>query len=87
MKMRLMTAVLAASAVALTTGAVTGSAVANAKGRPCGDPVMKSGAGTLGTPWTLKSMYDDDGPGLVAGEPDTGARKLRDNSVLRPAGG
>jgi hypothetical protein len=65
--MRILTIVLAASAVAMTTGAVT-DAVANAKGRPCGDPVNSAGTGTMGTGWTLKSMYDDNGPGLVAGE-------------------
>jgi hypothetical protein len=26
------------------------------------------GASSLGTGWTLKSQYDDNGPGLVAGE-------------------
>lgn len=38
--------------------------------RPCGPPVSTSGTGTLGTPWTMKSMHDDDGPGgtLVEGE-------------------
>jgi hypothetical protein len=59
--------VLVAAAAALTTSAVTGTA-ANAKGRPCGPAVMTSGQGTLGTGWTLKSQYDDNGPGLVAGE-------------------
>jgi hypothetical protein len=68
MRIRILTVVLAASAVALTTGAVTGTAVANAKGRPCGDPVTSAGMGTKGTAWTLKAMYDDNGPGLVAGE-------------------
>jgi hypothetical protein len=29
---------------------------------------MTQGMGTKGTTWTLKSMYDDNGPGLVAGE-------------------
>lgn len=38
--------------------------------RPCGQPVSTMGAGSLGTGWTLKSMYDDDGatPGVVVGE-------------------
>lgn len=70
MRMRVLAVVLAAGAMALTTSAVTGTA-ANAKGRPCGQPVMTQGQGTLGTGWTLKSQYDDNGPnpgGLVAGE-------------------
>lgn len=39
-------------------------------GRPCGPTHMASGNGSLGTPWTLKSKYDDDGaqPGVVVGE-------------------
>ena len=37
-------------------------------GRRLGLGVATSGAGTLGSPWTLKSKHDDDGPGLVAGE-------------------
>jgi hypothetical protein len=70
---------LAAGAAVLATSVFTGTA-AYAKGgdggggggggggRPCGQPVSTSGTGTDGTTWTLKSMYDDDGPGLVAGE-------------------
>jgi hypothetical protein len=37
-------------------------------GRNLGPAVSTSGTGTLGSPWTLKSQHDDDGPGLVAGE-------------------
>jgi hypothetical protein len=37
-------------------------------GRRLGPAVNTSGTGTLGSPWTLKSQHDDDGPGLVAGE-------------------
>jgi hypothetical protein len=39
-------------------------------GRPCGTDMATSGHGTLGSPFTLKSMYDDDGamPGVVVGE-------------------
>ena len=37
-------------------------------GRKLGPAVSTSGTGTLGSPWTLKSQHDDDGPGLVAGE-------------------
>src|SRR5690348_15725174 len=67
MRMRVLAVVLAAGAMAITTSAVT-SIAASAKGRPCGDPVSTSGMGSQGTPWTLKSQYDDNGPGLVAGE-------------------
>jgi hypothetical protein len=65
--MRILAVALAAGAVALATTAITDTA-ASAKGRPYGQPVMTSGVGSQGTGWTLKSMYDDDGPGLVAGE-------------------
>jgi hypothetical protein len=39
-------------------------------GRPCGTATATAGNGTLGSPFTLKSMYDDDGavPGVVVGE-------------------
>ncbi|HEY1574773.1 MAG TPA: hypothetical protein VGG05_25810 [Pseudonocardiaceae bacterium] len=39
-------------------------------GRPCGTAMATSGVGTLGSTFTLKSMYDDDGavPGVVVGE-------------------
>lgn len=66
MRKRILAVVLAAGVMALTTSAVTANA-ASAR-RPCGPPVMTSGNGSLGTAWTLKSQYDDDGPGLVAGE-------------------
>ena len=45
--------------------------MSEAKGRPCGPPVSMHGVGTKGTAWTLKAMYDDDGPvpgALVVGE-------------------
>ncbi len=67
MRMRILTIGLAAAAMALTTTAIAGTA-ASAKGRPCGEPVMTQGTGSQGTGWTLKSMYDDNGPGLVVGE-------------------
>lgn len=43
---------------------------ASASGRPCGPGVSASGVGSLGSPWTLKSKHDDDGPGgtQVVGE-------------------
>jgi len=37
-------------------------------GRRLGPAVSTSGVGTLGSPWTLKSQHDDDGPGPVVGE-------------------
>jgi hypothetical protein len=39
-------------------------------GRPCGTDMATAGQGTLGSAFTLKSMYDDDGaaPGVVVGE-------------------
>ncbi|QXJ26212.1 hypothetical protein AGRA3207_007838 [Actinomadura graeca] len=70
MRTRPMAGLLAAAALALATAVATGGA-AQAKERPCGRPVETSGVGTQGTPWTLKSQYDDDGvpPNrLVAGE-------------------
>lgn len=56
----------ATGAAALTVGVIAAPA-ANASGRPCGSAVATSGMGSLGTPFTLKSMYDDDGatPGAV----------------------
>ncbi|WP_026424720.1 hypothetical protein [Actinokineospora inagensis] len=67
MRTRIIGAALAVSALALTAVAVSGTA-AEAKGRPCGPPSTTDGVGSAGTAFTLKSMYDDDGPGLVAGE-------------------
>ncbi|MFD2415917.1 hypothetical protein [Amycolatopsis pigmentata] len=67
MRMRVLVAVLATGGALLATGVVTG-ATAEASGRPCGGAVTTQGVGTDGTPWALKSMYDDNGPGLVAGE-------------------
>ncbi|MFD2415918.1 hypothetical protein [Amycolatopsis pigmentata] len=67
MRIRVLATVLAAGAALVASGVITG-ATAEAKGRPCGDAVSTQGVGTAGTTWTLKSMYDDNGPGLVAGE-------------------
>ena len=67
MRMRVLAVVLAAGVMALTTTAISSTA-ASAKGRPCGEPVSTAGTGPDGTSWTLKSQYDDNGPGLVAGE-------------------
>ncbi|WP_067460332.1 hypothetical protein [Actinomadura macra] len=70
MRIRAVAGLVTAGALALTTAVATGTA-AEAKERPCGRPVMTSGTGSQGTPWTLKSQYDDDGTPpnrLVAGE-------------------
>jgi hypothetical protein len=59
---------------ALTLGLIGGAMAlggpASAKGRPCGPEVSTAGVGSLGSPYTLKSKHDDDGPGgtLVEGE-------------------
>jgi hypothetical protein len=39
-----------------------------ASGRPGGQPVTASGTGTLGSPWTLKSMHDDLNGAQIVGE-------------------
>ncbi|GAB3166741.1 hypothetical protein [Amycolatopsis sp. NPDC004378] len=57
--------IVAASLVSLV---VTGTA--EAKGRRCGPTYEQDSTGSLGTPFTLKSKHDDDGPGgsFVVGE-------------------
>ncbi|NBH01915.1 hypothetical protein [Amycolatopsis sp. SID8362] len=52
----------------LLTLVMTGNAEAG--GRRCGPTYEADDVGTLGTPWTLKSKHDDDGPGgsFVVGE-------------------
>ncbi|MFC4055842.1 hypothetical protein ACFOY4_39665 [Actinomadura syzygii] len=70
MRIRAGAGLLVVGALALSTAVAAGGA-AQAKERPCGRPVSTSGHGTAGTPWTLKSQYDDDGTPpnrLVAGE-------------------
>lgn len=60
---------IALSGLAVVSGVAAGTA--QASGRRCGPAVKTDGVGTLGTSWTLKSQYDDDGPvgnPLVAGE-------------------
>jgi hypothetical protein len=62
---------VAVGAVTLASAVLVGpNAYAKGGGRPCGPAVSTSGVGSLGTGWTLKSMYDDDGavPGVVVGE-------------------
>ncbi|MCP2340809.1 hypothetical protein [Actinomadura rupiterrae] len=73
MRMRIPTALLTAGVMALTGVAATAmdGTAALAQGRRCGPGVSKTGSGSLGTGWSLKSMYDDDGPvqgQLVVGE-------------------
>ena len=50
------------------SGGSGGSGGGSGSGRRLGPPVSTSGTGTLGSPWTLKSQHDDDGPGPVVGE-------------------
>ncbi|WP_156892876.1 hypothetical protein [Actinokineospora enzanensis] len=67
--MRIPATALVVSALALA-GVAVSTTTADAK-RRCGEPVTAQGVGTNGTAWTLKSMYDDDGPipgALVVGE-------------------
>lgn len=69
---------LAAGAAALMAGSLLSVTPAMADGgggggggggRPCGPGVSAVGTGTQGTPWTLKSMYDDNAAGqVVVGE-------------------
>ncbi|PPK65188.1 hypothetical protein V5P93_003625 [Actinokineospora auranticolor] len=70
MRMRVPTAVVTVGVLALVGVTATATA-AEAKDRPCGQAARAQGVGGNGTPWTLKSMYDDDGPvpgALVVGE-------------------
>jgi hypothetical protein len=63
------TAAVALSMLAAPAGfAQGGNGGGSGGGRKLGPAVSTSGTGTLGSPWTLKSQHDDDGPGLVAGE-------------------
>jgi hypothetical protein len=80
MRLRILGTGLAITAAAIATTVLAGpSAYAShggggggggGGGRPCGTAMATSGHGTLGSAFTLKSMYDDDGvvPGVVVGE-------------------
>lgn len=72
MRMRIPAAVAAAGALALSSVIVSVADGSPAfASRRCGPASSNSGTGSQGTPWTLKSMYDDDGPQpghLVVGE-------------------
>ncbi|HST64531.1 MAG TPA: hypothetical protein VLM05_05020 [Mycobacteriales bacterium] len=57
-----------AAPAAFASGKGGGGGGGGGGGRPGGDGVSTAGVGTLGSPWTLKSKHDDDGPGPVAGE-------------------
>ncbi len=63
-----MTLSLLSAPAALASGGGGGGGDGSGGGRRLGPPVSTSGVGSLGSPWTLKSQHDDDGPGLVAGE-------------------
>jgi hypothetical protein len=68
MRKRLLVFLVAVAAIGSFFGLLSASPAA-AKGRPCGDAVMTSGHGSQGSPWTLKSMYDDNTAGqVVVGE-------------------
>jgi hypothetical protein len=62
--------VLAGPTAVASQGGGNGGGGNGGGGRPCGTATATSGAGTLGSTFTLKSMYDDDGavPGVVVGE-------------------
>jgi hypothetical protein len=80
MRLRILGSGLAIGAAALATTVLAGpNAYAShggggggggGGGRPCGTATATSGHGTLGSAFTLKSMYDDDGAvaGVVVGE-------------------
>jgi hypothetical protein len=53
---------------AFAQGGDSGGGSGSGSGRRLGPAVSTSGTGTLGSPWTLKSQHDDDGPGPVVGE-------------------
>jgi hypothetical protein len=61
-------ALTATAAVALGMLAAPAAFAQGGGGRRLGPAVSTSGTGTLGSPWTLKSQHDDDGPGPVVGE-------------------
>ena len=73
MRKRIFASVFATAATALIAGSLSavpamaqgGGGGGGGGGRPCGPAQSASGTGTLGTPWTLKSMYDDNTAGAV----------------------
>jgi hypothetical protein len=78
MRLRILGSGLAISAAAIAATVLVGpNAYAShggggggGGGRPCGTDMATAGNGTLGSAFTLKSMYDDDGAvaGVVVGE-------------------
>ena len=54
--------------VAVALGAVVMPTASWASGRPGGQPVRQTGVGTLGSPFSLKSMHDDNNGMQVVGE-------------------
>ncbi|HKN97829.1 MAG TPA: hypothetical protein VJX10_11980 [Pseudonocardiaceae bacterium] len=78
MRLRILGSGLAIVAAAVATTVLAGPDAfashgggdGSGSGRPCGTATATSGQGTLGSAFTLKSMYDDDGavPGVVVGE-------------------
>ncbi|NUP51242.1 MAG: hypothetical protein HOW97_28615 [Catenulispora sp.] len=63
-------AAVAVAALAGTNAYASGGGGGGGGNRPCGPTHSTSGVGSLGTSWTLKSKFDDDGakPGVVVGE-------------------
>ena len=62
------TAAVALGMLAAPSAFAQGGGSGSGSGRRLGPAVSTSGTGTLGSPWTLKSQHDDDGPGPVVGE-------------------
>jgi hypothetical protein len=74
LRKRLFASALATAATVLVFGGLSvapamaqggGGGGGGGGGRPGGPSVSTSGHGTDGTPWTLKSMYDDNSAGAV----------------------
>jgi hypothetical protein len=71
MRKRLTGSAVAVAGAMLVLGSLATPAMAKGGGggggggRPCGPAQNTSGSGTLGSPWTLKSMYDDNTAGQV----------------------
>ena len=59
--------VLAVAAATVIIGTLMASPASAQGGRSCGPTQSTAGHGSVGSPWTLKSKYDDDA-GLQVGE-------------------
>jgi hypothetical protein len=70
MRKRVFASALATAATVLVFGSLSvAPAMADGGGggggRPCGPAATANGTGSQGSPWTLKSMYDDNSAGAV----------------------